>query len=165
MTSRSIFRPGMRGYFVPFVAGVALAVSSFLPWVVVDGVGRRGVPDATGLWVAGLGILSAVLAALSLVTRKNSRHPLLLVGLVALGILFLTWRILARLADEQALTMSQALAIVGNTPAAAPPVTLVGSGIYVGLTAAATLVAFGLTIVVRRAAQPYVVVDPDDDAP
>ena len=33
----------------------------------------------------GLGILAAVLALLSVVTRKNSRHPLLLVGLAAFG--------------------------------------------------------------------------------
>ena len=31
-----IFKPGMRGYFVPLGAGIALAVSAFLPWVVVD---------------------------------------------------------------------------------------------------------------------------------
>lgn len=158
-----IFRPGMRAYFIPFVAGVALTVSAFLPWVVVDGVGRPGVPDVTGLWIAALGILSAVLAVLSLITRKNSRHPLLVLGLTALGIMILVWRILPRLAGEQALTMSQALAIVENAPAAAIPTALVGSGIYLGLVAAAILVGFGLTIVVRRASTPYIVTDPDDD--
>src|SRR5438093_4182626 len=112
-----IFRPGMRAYFIPFGAGIALAVSAFLPWVVVDGVGRRGVPDATGLWIAALGILSAVLAVLSLITRKNSRHPLLVLGLAALGIMILVWRILPRLAGEQALITAQALAIVENAPA------------------------------------------------
>jgi hypothetical protein len=157
-----IFRPGMRAYFIPFGAGIALAVSAFLPWVVVDGVGRRGVPDATGLWIAGLGILSAVLAVLSLITRKNSRHPLLVLGLAALGIMILVWRILPRLAGEQALITAQAQAIVENVPAATVPTTLVGSGIYLGLVAAAILVGFGLTIVVRRA-RPYVVPDPDDD--
>jgi len=159
-----MFRPGMRGYFIPFAAGVALTVSAFLPWVVVDGVNRRGVPDVTGLWIAGLGVLAAVLAVLSLITRKNSRHPLLVVGLVALGIMFLAWRILPRLAGEQALTMSQAIAIVENTPVGDPPTTLVGSGIYLGLLAALILVGFGLTIVVHRA-RPYLVVDPDDDVP
>src|SRR5262245_37760147 len=154
----------MRGYFIPFAAGVALTVSAFLPWVVVDGVDRPGLPDVTGLWIAGLGILAAVLAALSLITRKNSRHPLLVVGLVALGIMFLAWRILPRLAGEQALTVSQAIAIVENTPVGDPPTTLVGSGIYLGLLAALILVGFGLTIVVRRA-RPYLVVDPDDDVP
>ena len=43
------------------------------------------------------------------------------------------------------------------------PIAIVGSGIYVGLAASAVLVAFGLTIVVRRAATPYVVPSPDDD--
>jgi hypothetical protein len=155
----------MRGYFVPFVAGVALVVSAFLPWVVVSGVSRAGAPDAPGLWVAGLGLLSAVLAALSLITRRNSRHPLLVVGLMALGIITLTWRIVPRLAGEEALTMSQALAIVEDAPLAdmpSVPIPLVGSGLYVGVAAATTLVLFGLTIVVRRA-KPYVVSDPDDD--
>ena len=163
LSGPGIFRPGMRAYFIPLAAGIALTVSAFLPWVIVDGIGRRGVPDITGLWIAGLGVISAVLAGLSIITRKNSRHPLLVVGLAALGIMFLASRIMPRLADEQALTMSQALAIVENAPLTSAPVTLVGSGIYVGLAAAATLVAFGLTIVVRRATKPYVVVDPDDD--
>ena len=163
MSRGGILRPGMRAYVIPFVAGVALTVSAFLPWVVVDGVGRPGVPDVTGLWIAALGILSAVLAVLSLITRKNSRHPLLVLGLTALGIMILVWRILPRLAGEQALTMSQALAIVENAPAATIPTALVGSGIYLGLVAATILVGFGLTIVVRRASTPYVVTDPDDD--
>jgi hypothetical protein len=160
-----VFRPGMRGYFIPFGAGVALIVSAFLPWVVVGGVSRAGAPDAPGLWVAGLGLLSAVLASLSLVTRKNSRHPLLVLGLMALGIMMLTWRIVPKLAGEEALTISQAIAIVENAPIkdlpAVPP-ALVGSGLYLGVAAATTLVGFGLTIVVRRV-QPYVVPDPDDD--
>jgi hypothetical protein len=155
----------MRGYFVPLAAGLTLAASAFLPWVVVDGIARKGVPEVPGLWIAGLGAVAAVLALLSLITRKNSRHPLLVVGLIALGIMFLAWRILPRLAGEQALTISQAIAIAQNTPMTGVPIALVGSGIYVGLIAAAILVGFGLTIVVRRAAKPYVVVDPDDDVP
>ena len=163
VSAGGIFRPGMRGYFVPVAAGVALVVAAFLPWVVVDGVGLRGIPDASGVWVAGLGALAALLAVLSLVTRKNSRHPLLVIGLVALGIMFLAWRVMPRLVGALALTAVQALAIVENAPAGTPPTTLIGSGIYVGLVAAAVLVGFGLTIVVRRAATPYVVNDPDDD--
>jgi hypothetical protein len=158
-----IFRRGMRGYFVPLAAGVALSLSAFLPWVIVGGVSMQGIPDVPALWVAGLGALAAVLALLSLVTRKNSRHPLLIVGLVALGIMFLSWRILPRTAGERALTISQAFAIVENTPMGAAPIAEVGSGIYIGLAAAAVLVAFGLTIVVRRVSQPYIAPDPDDD--
>jgi hypothetical protein len=158
-----IFRPGMRGYFIPFAAGVALCVSAFLPWVIVGGVSLKGVPDMAALWIAGLGALAAILAALSLITRKNSRHPLLIIGLVSLGIMFLAWRILPRTAGERALTVSQAFAIVENTPIGAPPVALVGSGIYIGLAASTVLVCFGLTIILKRASSAYVVADPDDD--
>ena len=163
MSLGGIFRPGMRAYFVPLTAGVVLALSAFLPWVIVSGVSMKGVPDVPGLWIAGLGVLAAVLAFLSLLTRKNSRHPLLVVGLVALGILFLSWRILPRTAGERALTISQAFAIVENTPMTGAPVADVGSGIYIGLAASFIIVAFGLTIVIRRAQRPYTVVSPDDD--
>jgi len=163
MTLRGMFRPGMRAYFVPLIAGVSLAVSAFLPWVVVGETSLKGVPDIAALWVAGLGVLAAVLATLSLITRKNSRHPLLLVGLVALGIMFLSWRIIPRTAGERALTISQAFAIVENTPMDAAPIALVGAGIYLGLAASAVLVLFGLTIVVKRAKRPYVVAEADDD--
>ena len=158
-----IFRRGMRAYFIPFVAGIVLAVSAFLPWVIVGGESMAGVPDVWALWAAGLGALAAVLAMLSLITRKNSRHPLLVIGLFALGIMFLAWRIMPRTAGERALTISQAFAIVENTPIGAPPTAAVGVGIYLGLIASCVLVAFGLTIVVKRAATPYTVTSPDDD--
>ena len=153
----------MRAYFIPFTAGVVLSGSAFLPWVIVGGVPMMGVPDVAGLWIAGLGGVAALLAILSLITRKNSRHPLLLVGLVALGIMFLSWRILPRTAGERALTISQAFAIVENTPMTGPPTSVVGIGMYIGLVASCVLVAFGLTIVVKRVATPYVIADPDDD--
>jgi hypothetical protein len=162
MTAGGIFRPGMRAYFIPFVAGIVLAVSAFLPWVIVGGVSLNGVPDVWALWVAGLGALAAVLAMLSLITRRNSRHPLLIIGLFALGIMFLSWRIMPRTAGERALTISQAFAIVENTPMATAPDAAVGIGIYLGLVASVVLVGFGLTIVVRRASA-YVVTSPDDD--
>lgn len=159
----AMLRPGMRAYFIPLAAGLTLAVSTFLPWVVVAEVPFRGVPGTAALWVAGLGAVAAVLALLSLITRKNSRHPLLIVGLAALGLLFLSWRILPRTAGERALTRSQAFSIVENRPLANVPAAHAGSGIYLGLVASLVLVLFGLTIVVKRAAQPYIVVDPDDD--
>jgi hypothetical protein len=158
-----IFRPGMRAYFIPLGAGLALTASAFLPWVVVDHVPIAGVPDVWALWVAGLGAIAAVLALLSLVTRRNSRHPLLVIGLFALGILFLSWRIMPRMAGERAQTIAQAFAIVENRPLSAAPAADAGIGIYFGLMAAAALVLFGLTIVVKRASQPYVMTSPDDD--
>src|SRR6266542_3114820 len=156
MSLAAIFRPGMRAYFIPFAAGVVLCISAFLPWVIVAGEPLKGVPDAPGLWIAGLGGVAALLAVLSLITRRNSRHPLLLVGLVALGIMFLSWRILPRTAGERALTIWQAQAIVENTPMTGAPTSVFGTGIYVGLVASCVLVAFGMTIVIRRVAQPYI---------
>lgn len=158
-----MFRPGMRAYFVPLAAGVVLAASTFLPWVVVAGVSMQGVPDVAALWVAGLGALAAILAVLSLITRKNSRHPLLIIGLMALGIMLLSWRIMPATAGERALTISQAFAIVEDTPMNVAPAAVVGLGIYLGLAAASVLVAFGLTIVVTRVTQPYVIASADDD--
>jgi hypothetical protein len=161
-----MFRPGMRAYFIPLVAGVVLSASAFLPWIVISDVSMKGVadfPGVPGLWIAGLGAGAVVLALLSLITRRNSRHPLLLVGLVALGIMFLSWRILPRTTGEHALTVSQAFAIVENTSPASAPDVAAGSGIYVGLLAAFAIVGFGLTIVVRRAGTAFPVVSPDDD--
>jgi steroid 5-alpha reductase family enzyme len=163
MGLRVMLRPGMRTYFIPLAAGLALTVSAFLPWVIVGGTSINGIPDVAAVWVAGLGVLSAVLAFLSLITRKNSRHPLLVVGLVALGIMFLSWRIMPRSVGQRALTHSQALAIVENTPIGATPIALTGIGIYIGLGSAAVLVAFGMTIVVKRVARPYTLPEPDDD--
>jgi hypothetical protein len=158
-----MFRPGMRAYFIPLVAGVALASSAFLPWVIVGDVPLVGVPDTPALWVAALGTVAAVLAFLSLITRKNSRHPLLLVGLISLGVTFLSWRVMPVAAGERALTASQAVAIVDGRPLGPPPTALAGVGIYLGLAASVVLVGFGLTIIVRRVKQPYVATTPDDD--
>ncbi len=164
MSLSGVFRPGMRVYFVPLVAGIALAASAFLPWVVVGDTALKGVQYTSALWVAALGAAAAILATLSLITRKNSRHPLLLVGLIAFGALLLSWRIMPRAVGERALTVSQAFAIVENTPMGAAPDALAGSGIYLGLAASTVLVLFGLTIVVRRrASRPYVAAEPDDD--
>jgi hypothetical protein len=106
-----------------------------------------------------------VLAALSMITRRNSRHPLLVVGLLALGLTFLAWRIVPRSAEQGARTWAQALAIADGSSAASVPEThaLVGSGICLGLAAAVVIVCFGLTIVVKRVSQAYEVRESDDD--
>jgi hypothetical protein len=151
----------MRAYFLPLAAGGVLAVSAFLPWVVHGGIGVAGMPSASGLWILGLGLAAMLLASLSVVTRKNSRHPLLLVGLVALAVEFLAWQWMRRSLSEQAWASAQARAIVEGGRAMAPGATTVGSGIYLGVLAAGVIVLFGLTIVVKRAGQPYA--PPEDD--
>jgi hypothetical protein len=163
MSWRGMLRPGMRAYLFPLGAGVALALSAFLPWIVVEDIALAGVPDTAALWIAGLGAAATLLATLSLITRKNSRHPLLLVGLVALGIMFLSWRIMPRTISSRVLTRSQAVAIVDGAPVGAVPPVGVGYGMYVGLGASLVLVAFGLTIVIKRVSRPYVASDVDDD--
>jgi hypothetical protein len=160
----AMLRPGMRGYLIPLAAGITLIVSAFLPWIRIDDVVLTGFPDVLALWVIGLGALAAILAALSLITRRNSRHPLFVIGLAALGIMFLSWRIMPQSIDNRARTRAQAIAIVDQTTPQTPPHALVGSGIYLGLVAAMVIVGFGLTIVVRRVATPYAVSSTDDDA-
>ena len=104
------------------------------------------------LWVLGLGALAAVLATLSLITRKNSRHPLLVVGLAALGITYLSLRIMPRLAGERARTVAQAFAIVERRSLdAAPTARCRHRALRRRSRASAVLVAFGLTIVIKRA--------------
>ena len=154
----------MRAYFVPLIAGIVLAVSAFLPWVIVGEASITGVPDVEALWVAGLGAIAATLALLSLITRRNSRHPLLIIGLFALGITFLSWRIMPRAAGDRArhgAGVRDRRRHAGRVRRSSG--TVVGIGIYLGLAASCALVAFGLTIVVKRVAQPYVVAPPDDD--
>ena len=163
MSWRAIFRPGMRAYWLPFLAGIVLAVSAFLPWVTLGEESLAGFPDVAALWIIGLGVLASVLAFPSMLTRRNSRHPLLLIGLVALGIDVLSWRIAPRTVENRALVRSQAVAIVEHTPIGETPRASVGVGIYVGLVASALLTAFGLTIVIKRASTAYAVVDPNDD--
>ncbi len=152
----------MRAYYLAIAAGLLLAVSAFLPWVFVGEVALGGFPDAAGIWVVGLGVAAVVLASLSVVTRKNSRHPLLVVGLIAVGILFLAYKLITRAALERFWAASQARAIVAGTGPVAQPEATIGAGIYVGLVASIILVLFGLTIVVRRVSTPYYV-EPDDD--
>jgi hypothetical protein len=154
-------RHRMRAYYVPFVAGAALTLSAFLPWVVHGGAGFSGFPSASGFWIAGLGLAAMLLAALSVMTRKNSRHPLLLVGLVALAIEFLAWQWMQRSVTEQAWASAQAAAIVAGGSVAAVGQTSAGAGLYLGITAAIIIVLFGLTIVVRQAGHVYA--KPEDD--
>jgi hypothetical protein len=163
MSVGGIFRPGMRAYFVPLVAGLLLAASAFLPWVIIGEVTMTGMPDTIGYWVVGLGATAALLALLSLITRKNSRHPLLLVGLVALGVMFLSWRLMPRLVADRLQTHSQAVAIVEDIELEALPDANVGGGIYLGLAAASAIAGFGFTIVIKRAHRPYIVESKDDD--
>lgn len=151
----------MRAYYLPFVAGTVLVASAFLPWVTQDGVGVGGVPAISALWILALGVAAMILASLSVITRKNSRHPLLLIGLVALAIEFLAWQWLQRSVAERAWASAQASAIVAGGRAPVVPPTAVGAGLYLGVASSVVIVLFGLTIVLRKVSTPYA--RPEDD--
>jgi len=151
----------MRSYYVPVVAGLLLIVSSFLPWMALGEESVGGVPDPAGLWILVLGVIAVLLAGLSIWTRKNSRHPLLLVGLAAFAIMFLGYQWMSRAVRDTAWARANARAIVEGVPAGEIPRTVAAAGIYLGLAAAVVLVGFGLTIVIRKVPGPYA--KPEDD--
>lgn len=154
---------GMRAYYLPMLAGVLLVASSFMPWALLGDLRIGGVPDIAGLWVLGLGLLAVLLATLSIITRKNSRHPLLLVGLAAFGILLLSEKLMERAAEEQAWVATEARAIVSGAEAEQrePHNARMALGAYLGLAAALAVAFFGMTIVIKRVASPYA--EPTDD--
>jgi hypothetical protein len=152
---------GMRAYYLPLAAGLALAVSAFMPSMVMGELRFGGVPDAAGLWVLGLGVLAVTLASLSVITRRNSRHPLLLVGLAAFAIVLVSERLQEWAVADQAWARSQARAIVQGRQAEEVPDPAMAPGAYLGLSAATIITGFGLTIVVRRVSNPFS--EPEDD--
>jgi len=152
----------MRTYYVPIAAAALLGSSAFTPWIVVGDRRFGGVPDFAGLWVLALAGLAVVLACLSIATRKNSRHPLLLVGLFAFGVLLLGPRLLARTASQQGWANAQARAIIEGGEATSAVATLIAPGVYLGLAASAVIALFGLTVVVKRSPQIYAEAEDDD---
>lgn len=156
-----VLRHSMRAYYLPLTAGCVLAASAFMPQSMMDEQGVGGVPDLSGLWVFGLGVLAATLAVLSVITRKNSRHPLLLVGLAAFTIVLTAEQLTERMVTQQAWARSHARAIVEGGTAADVPEPTMAVGAYLGLSAAVVITLFGLTIVVRRV--PTLYAEPEDD--
>jgi hypothetical protein len=159
-TASAVAGHSMRAYYLAIIGGALLIVSAFLPWVHIGDV-AIGVPPMAGVWVFALGALAVLLASLSIATRRNSRHPLLLVGLVALGVNLFGQRVMMRAAEDRAWVDAQKPSIVYGLETRAPAATATGAGIYLGAAASLLLVLFGLTIVVRRASRPYA--PPSDD--
>ena len=163
ITPADVLRHPMRAYCFPIAAGLLLGASTFMPWIEVGGQGFGGVPDLAGLWVLGLAALAIGLAVASIVTRKNSRHLLLLVGLLAFGILFLSERLMERAAAQRGWVTAQARAIVEGGRAAPVLDPVMAGGARLGLAASTLIALFGLTVVVKRAPRLYAE-EEDDDA-
>jgi Na+/phosphate symporter len=160
--ARGVVRHPMRAYYVPIAAAALLGSSAFMPWIVVGDRRVGGVPDFAGLWVLALAVLAVILACLSIATRKNSRHPLLLVGLFAFGVLLLGEQLLARTASQQGWANAQARAIVEGVEAPPAVAPLMAPGAYMGLAASTIIALFGLTVVFKRAPQIYAEAEDDD---
>ena len=157
-----IVRHSMRAYYWPILSGVLLGSSAFMPWITVGEQQYGGIPDITAFWVLGLAVVTVVLASLSIATRKNSRHPLLIVGLFAFGILFLAEQLMERTAYQQGWAMSQARAIVSGSQATPAIEPIMASGIYLGLAASMMIALFGFTVIVSQAPQVYATAEDDD---
>lgn len=158
-----MLRHSMRAYYLPICAGFLLAGSAFMPWILIGDNALGGVPSISGFWVLALAIIVVVLASLSVITRKNSRHPLLVVGLVAFAIVLLSEQWMQRAAVDQIWAQEQAVAIVqGEQAEIEIPVTSMAGGGYLALVSSAIIILFGLTIVVRKAPSPYAVSENDD---
>ena len=159
-----MFRPGMRAYFIPLVAGLVLAASAFLPWVVVDGVRLPGCPTYWALWAVGLGAIAAVLALLSLITARIPAIRCSSSGSSRSASCFCPGASCRALPASARYTIAQAFAIVENRPlvrrAVRPPSASASTS---GSRRQPRWCGFGLTIVVKRVAQPYVITSPDDD--
>ena len=162
MTPGDVVRHPMRAYYFPIGAGLLLGASAFMPWIEVGEQRYGGVPDLAGLWVLGLAALAIGLAIASIVTQKNSRHPLLLVGLLAFGILFLSEQLMERAANQQGWVTAQARAIVEGGSVAPVLAPTMGQGARLGLAASTLIALFGLTVVVKRAPQIYAEAEDDD---
>ena len=153
----------MRAYYLPICAGFLLAGSAFMPWILIGDNALGGVPSISGFWVLALAIIVVVLASLSVITRKNSRHPLLVVGLAAFAIVLLSEQWMQRSAVDQIWAQEQAVAIVqGEQAEIEIPGTSMAGGGYLALVSSAIIILFGLTIVVRKAPSPYAVSENDD---
>jgi len=158
-----MLRHSMRAYYLPICAGFLLAGSAFMPWILIGDNALGGIPSISGFWVLALAIVAVVLASLSVITRKNSRHPLLVVGLAAFAIVLLSEQWMQRAAVDQIWAQEQAVAIVqGEQAEIEIPATLMAGGGYLALVSSAIIILFGLTIVVRKTPSPYAVSENDD---
>lgn len=134
----------MRSPFMPLVASLVLAASSFLPWLRLGDVGLAGVPDPTGFFVLALGVLGVGLALTRIIARRAMQQWLLLVGMAALTTLIVVWRTGPTTIADRALAHAEAVALVDNVPMQPVPEVAVAYGLVLGLAAALAVFVAGM---------------------
>jgi hypothetical protein len=143
-----------RPYIVSLLGCVALAAAAFLPWLRLGDVGLAGIPDPAGYFVLGLGGLGCLLSGVGIVSRRNMRQALVLVGLAGLTTLTVVWlRGPATIADR-AQARAEAVALVDNVSLQPVPTVRIGVGLILGLTASLAIAAVGLTGTLPNAGRP-----------
>jgi len=133
-----------RDYAVSLAGCAVLGASAFLPWLRLGEVGLPGIPDPVGFFVLGLGVLGVLLSIVGVVSRRNTRQGLVLVGLAGLTTLAVVWFNGAATIADRAQARAEALAIVDNVPVLPVPAVRTAFGLILGLAGAASVAAVGL---------------------
>jgi hypothetical protein len=140
-----------RPFLLSLLGSALVAGSAFLPWLRIGDIGLAGVPDPAGFFVLGLGLLGLLLSAVSLLTPRDSRQALVLIGLAGLTTLLVVWQTGPATVADRALARAQAVALVDNLPVEPVPPITVGAGLLLGLLGAATVAGVGLAGAVSSA--------------
>ena len=135
---------------LPLVASLALAASTFLPWLRLGDVGLAGVPDPAGFFVLALGVAGVVLSAMRMFARRDTRRWLMLVGMAGLTALIVVWRTGPTTIADRAQAHAEAVALVDNVPMQPVPAVHIGVGVLLGLVSAAAILAAGLSGILPR---------------
>jgi len=134
-----------RDYLVSLTGCVVLGASAFLPWLRLGEVGLPGVPDPAGFFVLGLAVVGTLLSVVGIVSGRNTRQGLVLVGLAGLTTLAVVWYNGAATIADRAQARAEAVAIVDNVPIAPVPAVHTAVGLLIGLAGAASVAAVGLS--------------------
>src|SRR6478672_9602483 len=121
-----------------------MSVSTFLPWLRIGDVGLPGIPDPAGYFVLGLGAVGTLLSVVGIVTGRNTKQGLVLVGLAGITTLVVVWYSGAATIADRAQARAEAIAIVDNVPVLPVPAVHIAFGLLLGLTGAAAVAGVGL---------------------
>jgi hypothetical protein len=139
-----------RPLLLSLIASGLVSGSAFFPWLRIGNIGLAGVPDPAGFFVLGLGLLGLVLSAIGMLTPRDTRQGLVLIGLGALTTLLVVWQTGPATVSDRALARAQAVALVDNVPVEPVPPVTVGAGLILGLLGAASVAGVGLAGAVSR---------------